>query len=92
MTQMARANCDTQQELDDVWRKLSSAPDYLPLKGEGRTIVLTSGTANAPANPTVELDGLPFPKHVNRDYKLQLTDVTKLNAHTVQLHYQVVRD
>ena len=30
------------------------APDYLPLKEEGRTIVLTSGTANAPANATVE--------------------------------------
>lgn len=119
------------------------APDYLPLKGEGRTIVLTSGTADAPANPTVEFtsnspkeivaklekegfsdaviiggaaavsafvnaglvtdvvqvvepvlfkDGLPLLKNVNRDYKLQLTDVAKLNAHTVQLHYQVVKD
>ncbi len=30
------------------------APDNLPLQKDGKTIVLTSGTADAPANPTVE--------------------------------------
>lgn len=117
------------------------APDYLPLKDDGITIVLTTHEDEKPANPTVNFTkaepaeiiqrladegyeqaviiggtmtisqfiksglvddiylivepvlfdgGLPLLKDVAGDLKLNLVDVAKLNANTVQLHYQLL--
>jgi dihydrofolate reductase len=35
--------------------------------------------------------GLPLLRDVDAEYKMALMDVQKLNPHTVQLHYQLVR-
>ena len=116
------------------------APDYLPLKEDGTTIVLTNDTETQPPNPTVvftnkkpieivsQLEkkghteaviiggamtasqfmhaglvddvyfiiepvffghGLPLFKDTDFEYKLNLLEVTKLNANSVKLHYAI---
>ena len=40
--------------------------------------------------PVVFGSGLPLFKGSEFEYKLSLTDVKKLNDHTVQLHYAVI--
>ena len=116
------------------------APDYLPLKSEGITVVLTSDTHANPANSTVVFTsdkaneivamleekgfkeaviiggaltisefmnaglvddvilvvepvffgkGLPLFKNVEFESKMTLREIGKLNANTVQFHYQM---
>jgi dihydrofolate reductase len=116
------------------------APDYLPLKDEGTTIVLTTDESSKSDNPTVIFtknspaeikdtladkghteaviiggtmvisqfinaglvdeiyfivepvlfgNGLPLIKNVDRELKLNLLDILKLNDNTVQLHYEI---
>jgi len=36
--------------------------------------------------------GLPLLRDVDADYKMRLLDVQKLNPHTVQLHYHLIRE
>ncbi len=116
------------------------APDYLPLKNEGTTVVLTSDGKSRSDDPTVVFTknkpseivemlskkghneaviiggamvmslfinaglvsdiyfvmepslfggGLPLLQNVEFDSKLSLIDVVKLNANTLQLHYEI---
>ena len=118
------------------------APDNLPLKEQGTTVVLTHETSLKPANSTVLFthetpkeiiamlekkgyqevvviggsktvsafmsagvideiyfdfepflfgNGLPVFKEVDFEYKLKLLEMKKLNTHTIQLHYQIVK-
>lgn len=116
------------------------APDHLPLKDEGTTVVLTTNETATPDNSTVLFtkegpaeiiqllenkghteaviiggtmtisqfinaglvndiylivepvlfdSGLPLLKNVVGKFKLNLLEVSKLNDHTVQLHYKI---
>jgi len=116
------------------------APNYLPLKSEGTTVVLTTDQQTKSDNPTVVFTqknasaivqmligkghseaviiggamtisefinaglvsdiylvmepvlfgtGLSLLKEIDLDFKLKLSEVTKLNESTVQLHYEI---